>query len=149
MKHLRKTNSLWVEIGKVFGNPNLVRKIVLKSGSSLRELMRLVQEACIETMGEKVDGAAIEKAIVNVRTEFVRPMPQAFFAELARIHKGKQTDNSPAQRSILFYRYALEYNGDRWVDVHPLIHDLPEFKREIENLTRGKKARKKKARKRG
>jgi len=40
-----------VEIDKVFSSPDLVKKIVLKSGGSLRELMRLVQEACLETVG--------------------------------------------------------------------------------------------------
>lgn len=134
-----------VDIDKVFASRDLVQKIVLKSGGSLRELMRLVQEACLETVGEKIDNAAIEKAIVNVRTEFTRPMPQADFAELAKIHQHKQTDNSPAQRSILFYRYALEYNGDRWVDVHPLIYDLPEFQREVRSLTGAKRTRAKKA----
>ena len=124
-----------------------MNKVVLKSGGSLRELMRLVQETCIETMGDKIDDAAIEKAIINVRAEFIRPMPQAYLAELAKIYKNKQTDNSPTQRSILFYRYALEYNGDRWVDVHPLIYDLPEFQKEIKSLASGKKRRKKKVRK--
>jgi len=138
-----------VEVDKVFSDPGLVRNIALKSGGSLRELMRLVQEACLETVGEKIDETAIEKAIVNVRTEFIRPMPQAFLAELAKIYKNRQTDNSPTQRSILFYRYALEYNGDRWVDVHPLIYDLPEFQREVKSPTGGEKTRKKKANKRG
>ena len=124
-----------------------MNKVVLKSGGSLRELMRLVQEACIETIDDKIDDAAIEKAIINVRAEFIRPMPQAYLAELAKIYKNKQTDNSPTQRSILFYRYALEYNGDRWVDVHPLIYDLPEFQKEIKSLASGKKRRKKKVRK--
>lgn len=124
-----------------------MNKIVLKSGGSLRELMRLVQEACIETTGEKINDVAVEKAIVNVRSEFIRPMPWAFIADLAKIHKNKETDNSPTQRSILFYRYALEYNGDRWVDVHPLIYDLPEFQKEIKSLASGKKRRKKKVRK--
>lgn len=137
-----------VEIDRVFSRPDLAKKIVLKSGGSLRELMRLVQEACIETTGEKIDGAAVEKAIVNVRAEFTRPMPQAFLAELAKIYENKQTDNSPTQRSILFYRYALEYNGDRWVDVHPLIYDLREFQREVKSLASGKKTGKKKTKKR-
>jgi hypothetical protein len=102
-----------IDIDKVFYHTNLVEKLVLNSGGSLRELMRLIQEACLETMEEKIDTAAAERAIVNVRAELTRPMPQTYFAELAKIHRGKQTDNTVDQRSILFYRYALEYNGDR------------------------------------
>ena len=136
-----------IEVDKVFSDPNLVKTIVLKSGGSLRELMRLVQEACLETVGEKIDETAVDKAIVNVRAEFTRPMPQAYLSELAKIHMNKQTDNSPTQRSILFYRYALEYNGDHWVGVHPLIHGLPEFQREIRSLAGAKKTRTKKANK--
>lgn len=137
-----------LEIGKVFSNPDLVKKIVLRSGGSLRELMRLIQEACIETTGDKIDEAAVQKAIINVRGEFTRPMPHSFLPDLVKIHKSKQTDNSPTQRDMLFYRYALEYNGDRWVDVHPLVYDLPEFQRAIKSFAGGKKTRKKKAGKR-
>jgi hypothetical protein len=113
--------------------------MVLKSGGSLRELMRLIQESCLETMGGKIDAAAVDKTIVNVRTELTRPMPQTYFAELAKIHQSKQTDNTQDQRRILFYRYALEYNGDRWVDVHPLIYGMPEFQRETRSRGRGKR----------
>jgi hypothetical protein len=134
-----------IDIDKVFSHGKLVEKLVLKSGGSLRELMRLIQEACLETMGDRIDEAAAEKAIVNVRAELTRPMPQTYFAELAKIHKSKQTDNTLDQRSILFYRYALEYNGDRWVDVHPLIYDMLEFQRELRSLGSAKRTRTKKA----
>jgi hypothetical protein len=136
-----------IDIDKVFARADLVEKLVLSSGGSLHELMRLIQEACLETMGERIDEAAAEKAIVNVRAELTRPMPQTYFAELAKIHQSKQTDNSQDQRSILFYRYALEYNGDRWVDVHPLIYDMAEFQREVRSSGGAKKTRTKKANK--
>jgi hypothetical protein len=133
-----------IDIDKVFFHPTLVEKLVLNSGGSLRDLMRLIQEACLEAMGDKIDEAAADKAIVNVRAKLTRPMPQTYFAELAKIHQGKQTDNTADQRSILFYRYALEYNGDRWVDVHPLIYDMPEFQRELRSLGGAKRPRTKK-----
>lgn len=139
VKRLTEVFERRIEIDKVFEHPDLVEKIVLKSGGSLRELMRLIQEACLETTGKKIDAAAVDKAIVNVRTELTRPMPQTYFTELAKIHKSKQTDNTQDQRRILFYRYALEYNGDRWVDVHPLIYDMPEFQRESRSHGRGKR----------
>ncbi len=137
-----------VEIDQVFSRSALVKRIASQSGGSLRELMRLVQEACIETVGDKIDDVAIEKAIIKVRSELTRHMPHTYFAELASIHKNRDTDNTPEHRSILFYRYALEYNGDRWVDVHPLIYDLPDFKRELQRLSGGKKTTKKKIKKR-
>lgn len=136
-----------VDVGKVFANSSLVTTLALKSGGSLRELMRLVQEACIEATADKIDQQAIDKAITNVRSEFIRPMPQAYFAELAKIHKNKDTDNTPDHRSILFYRYALEYNGNRWVDVHPLIYDLAEFQTALKSLPGGKKPKNNKAKK--
>lgn len=130
---------------QVFASPALVKRFALQSGGSLRELMRLVREACLATEADKIDEVAVERAIVNVRGEFVRPMQQGFLAELARIHQTKQTENSPTQRNILFYRYALEYNADLWVDVHPLLYDLPEFQQELRKLSRGRKTRAKKA----
>ena len=137
-----------VDVARVFSARGLVTTLALKSGGSLRELMRLVQEGCIEATAEKIDQPAIDKAIVNVRSEFIRPMPQSYLAELAKIHKNKETDNTPEHRSILFYRYALEYNGNRWVDVHPLIYDLPEFQAALKGLAGGKKPKNNKAKKR-
>lgn len=137
-----------IDMEKVFANPALVTILALQSGGSLRELMRLVQEACIEATADKIDRAAVDKAITNVRSEFIRPMPQAYLTELAKIHKTKDTDNTPEHRSILFYRYALEYNGNRWVDVHPLIYDLPEFQAALKGRTGGKKPKNTKAKKR-
>jgi hypothetical protein len=71
-------------------------------------------------------------------------MRQAYLATLAEIHNNKRFDDSATQWIMLFHRYALEYNGDRWVDVHPLIYDLPEFQRELKRLASGKKTRKRK-----
>ena len=131
-----------IEVDLVFSNPELVTTLSLKSGGSLRELMRLVQEACIEATRDKIDQAAVDKAIINVRSEFIRPMPQSYLGELAKIHTTKDTENTQEHRSILFYRYALEYNGYRWVDVHPLIYDLAEFQVAIKSVTRGKRPKK-------
>jgi len=127
-----------IEVAKVFSKQDLVTTLALKSGGSLRELMRLVQEACIEAIEDKIDQAAVDKAVTNVRSEFIRPMPQSYLVELAKIHTTKNTDNTPEHRSILFYRYALEYNGNRWVDVHPLIYDLAEFQAALKSLSGGK-----------
>ncbi len=147
VKKLAEVIERRVEVAKVFSKPELVTALALKSGGSLRELMRLVQEACIEATADKIDQAAVEKAIINVRSEFIRQMPQSCFAELAKIHTNKNTDNTPDQRNILFYRYALEYldsDGNRWVDVHPLIYDVPDFQTALKGLTGGKKPKKKK-----
>jgi hypothetical protein len=62
--------------------------------------MRLVQGACIEATADKIDQPAIDKAITNVRSEFIRPMTPVYFAELAKTHQSKDTDNTPDHRSI-------------------------------------------------
>ena len=36
-------------------------------------------------------------------------------------------DNDETGRFLLFRRAALEYNGERWVGVHPLLWEAPEF----------------------
>jgi hypothetical protein len=35
---------------------------------------------------------------------------------------------------LLLHRYVLEYDTSTWVDVHPLIVDIPEFQREYQAL---------------
>lgn len=62
-----------------------------------------------------------------MRSELSRGIQTHYYPLLARIRLTKELPSDEAYRQILFHRYALEYNGERWGDVHPLIWELKEF----------------------
>jgi len=74
----------------------------LKSGGSLRELMCLVQGGCIEATADKIDQPAIDKAITNVRSEFIRPMPQAYLRNSPRFIRTK-TPTTRRSTEVFFF----------------------------------------------
>jgi hypothetical protein len=61
-----------------------------------------------------------------------RKLTLAHYAILARVDLGDPIDPDETGRSLLYRRAALEYNGERWVGVHPLLWDTPQFKAALE-----------------
>ena len=59
---------------------------------------------------------------------------------LARVHLDTAIDADETGRFLLYRRAALEYNGERWVGVHPLLWDTPEFKTALEAEKRARGA---------
>lgn len=116
----------------LFADPALAREIALLSGGCPRDLLRLLKEALLESQ-ERVDGRAVRRAASLVRGEMARKLTQADYAVLARVHLDGTIDADETGSFLLYRRAALEYNGDRWVGVHPLLWETPEFKAALES----------------
>jgi len=110
----------------LFATPDLVKRFVLSSGGSTRDLLRLLHRALLEAddVIREVDAARAE-AIVGA--EFSRPVTKAQYEVLARVFLDKSIDPDETGRLMLFRRQVLEYNGERWVDVHPLLRLTKQF----------------------
>ena len=48
---------------------------------------------------------------------------------LVTIARDKQISDDPRAFEVLFYYLAFKYNGEGWYDIHPLVAEIPEFKR--------------------
>jgi len=116
-----------LEIERVFESENLARRLILMSGGCIRDLMYLIQEACLAA-SERIDEEAAERSIRWVRAELSRGIQASYYPLLAGIHLTKTAPGDENHRRILFHRYALEYEGERWADVHPLIEEMKEFR---------------------
>ena len=105
------------------------------SGGCPRDLLRLLQEALLETTDERVAPASVQRAANRVRSEFARKLTYSQYTVLAQAHLDGSIDPNETGRFLLFRRAALEYvddAGESWIGVHPLLWDAPEFKAALE-----------------
>jgi len=115
----------------LFADPALAREVARLSGGCPRDLLRLLKEALLESK-EKIDTRAVSRAASLLRGEMARKLTLAHYQVLARVHRGGPLDPDETGRFLLYRRAALEYNGERWVGVHPLLWDTPEFRAALE-----------------
>jgi Cdc6-like AAA superfamily ATPase len=106
-----------------------LERIVLASGGSLREIMRILTYAGEEAWDQPINRDHVERAVSTVRDELMSNLNLADVKVLHRIHRDKRADRTEEVGRQLFYRWALEYNGEKWADVHPLIFESGLFQR--------------------
>lgn len=119
----------------LFADLALARQVGRLSGGCPRDLLRLLKEALLESK-EQIDARAVSRAASLLRGEMARKLTLAHFKVLACVHLGGSIDPDEAGRFLLYRRAALEYDGERWIGVHPLLWDTPEFKAALETEKR-------------
>lgn len=151
--HKPGIDSLVVLIGKrmaldlVFESDRVVRYLADKSGGSVRDLIRLLDEAQLEAQVagvQRVDMAAAKAAVHKTALNYTRLLQPAsvYFPILADIHRrkgeyqpgeGAATVASVADARAFFAELlgngsVFEYNGeDSWYDVHPAVCETEQF----------------------
>ncbi len=132
----------------IFESEKVARFLAEKSGGSVRDLIRLLDDAQLQA---QVDGkdrvdmvsakAAVRKAAMNF-TRLLRP-GSVYYPILADVHltktefgvpEGEATKKGVADAREFFAELigngsVLEYNGDdSWHDVHPAVCEIQQFK---------------------
>lgn len=100
-----------------------IRRIVLVSGGSLRDMMHILTYAGEEAWDEPIKREHVETAIHKVRNELMSNLNSEDIKILIQIHKDKRADRTAEVGRQLHYRWALEYNGEKWADIHPLVYE--------------------------
>lgn len=100
-----------------------IKRIVLVSGGSLRDLMHILTYAGEEAWDVPITMAHVETAIHKVRNELMSNLNSEDIKILIKIHKDKRADRTAEVGRQLHYRWALEYNGEKWADIHPLVYE--------------------------
>ncbi|XHX78068.1 MAG: P-loop NTPase fold protein [Stenomitos frigidus ULC029] len=117
--------------------PETARKMVLKSGGVMRELVRLGRECCTECMVQlelepdradlTINDEILTAALRNLRNDFARQIGTDLIPVLKQVCatlNNKDTD-SMAFVKLLHGLMVLEYeNDDLWYNVHPIVVDL-------------------------
>ncbi len=107
---------------QVFENPDAcILEIAKMCGGRLRDIFHLAQEACDSTFEAKVKLENVQYAarkLSSIRMPKVKPQQ---WQRLAEIHRDKQIANSEDDAHLLLHSLVLNYNGEMWFDVHPLV----------------------------
>jgi hypothetical protein len=135
-------------LGAIFENGEVPRYIVELSGGSVRDLIRLLDDAqLLAQVDEKtrIDMASARAAVRKLAVTFTRLLipGSVYYPILAEIHRTKQEfriaegeatrERAAAARDffadLIGMGSVLEYNGaESWYDVHPALLETEEFK---------------------
>lgn len=143
-----------LSIASTFAAPGLVKELILASGGSIREFIRLTADARlnadVDSHGriEKSDiKTAIKDCALQLQNSFYPS--NVYFPILASIYLHKEfradlgaelsTAAVDARRhfyhSLIAEEAVFAYNGDaNWEDVHPSLHVLDDFKKAVAAL---------------
>jgi hypothetical protein len=137
-----------LSVNDVFDAEETLLYLIDQSGGSVRELLRLLDEAQLDAQVDgktQVDMSSAITAAKKLGIQFVRLLQPgtAYYPILATIHQTKRgyepADGAPTEKSVAAARAffseligmgcVLEYNGDdSWYDVLPPVRDTLQFK---------------------
>ena len=128
-----------VDVNLLFNSRNELMELVKASGGHIRQLMQLMQRACLTASGRdhaKIQAEDVEYAIKQLQFSFERSLNKKFFTELAYIAINKEfSDEEDIKVQLLYSTAVLEYNGsDRWNYPNPLLMRSNAFTKAITTL---------------
>ena len=128
-----------VDVNLLFNSRNELMELIKASGGHIRQLMQLMQRACLTASGRahaKIMAEDVEYAIKQLQFSFERSLNKKFFTELAYIAINKEfSDEEDIKVQMLYSTAVLEYNGsDLWNYPNPLLMRSNAFTRAITTL---------------
>ena len=109
--------------------------LVKKTGGILREVFKSINKAAFRANkrgAEKVETEDIKRALLELKSDYVRPVVTGDYDILLEIHQTKQEKiNVDKLLEYLQAQIVLEYNGEHWFDVHPLVLEFIEERMEF------------------
>jgi hypothetical protein len=122
----------------IFETPDVLLDIVRASGGHVRDLMKMVKQACLTAIGRKhsqVQTADARYAINQIQFSLEREIPDTHYPVIAEAYLTKRTPSNALGQDCLFYTYVLEYNGDRrWNYPHPTVIKINAFQKALAKL---------------
>jgi len=127
-----------VDVSLLFASRDELLQLVKMSGGHVRQLMQLMQRACITASGrnhDQIQAEDVDYAVKQLQFSFERFTPKKYFKELANIALTKEIEDDDMGQQMLFSTAVLEYNGsDRWNYPNPLLMRSNAFTRAITTL---------------
>jgi hypothetical protein len=129
-----------ITLNEVFEDLDTLDHLCLMSGGHLRNLILLLRTSVERAPNLPVPQHAMLRAISELRETYNRTIAEDEWGKLADVYRTQAIANTDAYRKLLFNRCILEYRemGDdqsvvTWYDIHPVIEDIPQFRRALEN----------------
>jgi hypothetical protein len=122
-----------IVVDQLFENPDDAQLLVKMSGGCVRDLMHLVTVSYEMSDEETLSGDGVQQAIRELRATHVRELSTEEYDRLGLIAARKPVPRDKLTNRLLYFRWALEYydeslDGKVWLDVHPLIVEIEEFR---------------------
>jgi len=90
--------------------------------------MRILTYAGEEAWDVPITRQHVRMAVHKVGSELMSNLNSNDLQILRQIRKHKRADRTKEMGRQLHYRWALEYNGEKWADVHPLVVESAVYK---------------------
>jgi transcriptional regulator with AAA-type ATPase domain len=125
---------------KIFASNHELLELVKASGGHIRQLMQLMQRACLTASGRghsKIEADDVDYAIKQLQFSFERSLTKKYFTELAYISQNKEfsDEDDNLKVEMLYSTAVLEYNGtDRWNYPNPLLMKSHAFQKAMKSL---------------
>jgi hypothetical protein len=127
-----------VEVEAVFASREPLLSLVRASGGHVRQLMQMMQAACLTASTrnhDKIEEEDVQYAIHKAQFEFERLIPTEHYPLLAQTCVTKNVSKDETGQLMLFNTSVLEYNGsNRWNDVNPLVKQIDAFQQALDDL---------------
>jgi hypothetical protein len=108
-----------------FFEEGVLEKIIMMAGGSLRNTCNLVRESAFEALMRKrktADMASAEYIMDRLAFDLFVSVENKYFPMLKKIfNRYRAPENDPDLSALLYAGVVFEYNGERWVDLHPLV----------------------------
>ena len=124
----------------LFADPDILKSMILHSGGCMRDLFLMIKEAAEHALDyerEKIEEADRLRAYNLLKKEYKNSIAdnrlgevlyeaENYYKILAELAKStnKQAENTEEVMHLRQNLSILGYNGEGWVDVHPLIKDI-------------------------
>jgi AAA ATPase domain len=133
--------------------PEVQRQVILLSGGSPRELIRISDRCCDQAMATLsnyirqqrwhepevvVNPALLNQAVTDLQIEYAEALGQVDFDLLKLIYQQLRPQDMENQRflTLLHALYVLEYrNASLWYDLNPIVRDLLVQEGELDGAT--------------
>ena len=111
----------------LFDEPAL-KQLILKTGGDIRDAFECIINAA--RLARKRNSDVIEEqdvrtSLILLKSDMKKMLVTSMYNDLLNIHNSKEEiENREKMLEFLQSHFVLEYNGDGWCDVHPLILDF-------------------------
>jgi len=117
-----------------------LKQVIKKTGGSLRDLFEVLYTASLNALvgnRKSITKKDVDAALSIMMSGISERFPQALVPKLIEILNGNKNYASDEDLTILLQSSAvLEYNGDKWVDVHPLAAEWIEKTQYIQSASK-------------
>lgn len=119
-------------------DPEALDYMVLKSGGAIRDLFYMLSEAALDELDmdepqERITLAIAKNVVMRLKSEYERNITsEEQYRTLIHIYKDPHPTSTDENLSKLLQTLSvIEYNGERWCGVHPVLVDFLKEKEAI------------------